>query len=600
MSAPYPSTLVEALERLPDGEARGFRFLGLDRQERYYPYAAMRAEAKRRAAFLAAAGLEKGDRVALLLPENHEFVLTFLGASVGGLVPVPMYPQATFKAIDAYIDILAHIVEAADARAVVCMEQNRDVMEKLAGRPEMEGRTLLFAPEAFEGDPPPFERPVVTPEDLCFLQFTSGSTNKPKGVMVTHANLVANATSFLGPAGLNRTPDDVGVSWLPLFHDMGLIGFVLGTLIVDLPVVLMPTAHFARMPRLWLELISKHKGTITYAPNFAYQLVAKRVREKDLESLDLSSLRVAGCGAEPIRAKTLLEFAERFAPCGFRAEALLPSYGMAESCLAITFHPRETKMVVDRVDPAAMRDGVARPATEGDESALEIVSCGVSFPDHEVKVVNEAGEELPERRVGEIVARGPSVTPGYFRNEEATAAALREGWLHTGDLGYVANGALHICGRIKDLIIINGANHYPQDHRVGGGRARRRTPWQRLCIRRRLGWHGAAGDHGGGEPRRCCAPAQGDRQGDLRRLRPPGRRRGDLAGRDAAQDLQRQAPAPQDPDALRARRAGRASGPGDLIEGRALLGPRAESRFGPAPTAAGRSDSNDEYGVVQI
>lgn len=458
-----PQTLVEALYALPDGEERGFRFHGLDRQERYYPYAAMRAEAERRAAFLADAGLVKGDRVALLLPENHEFVLTFLGASVGGFVPVPMYPQATFKAMDAYIDILAHIVEAADVAAIVCMEANRDVLEKLSARPEMAGRRVLFAPEAFEGETPAFERPDVTPDDLCFLQFTSGSTSKPKGVMVTHANLIANTTAFLGPQGLNRTPDDVGVGWLPLFHDMGLIGFVLGTLIVDLPVVLMQTAHFARAPRRWLELISKHRGTITYAPNFAYQLAAKRVRDKDIAALDLSSLRVAGCGAEPIRAKTLRAFAERLAPAGFDDKAFLPSYGMAESCLAITFHPVGTEMIVDRVDPAAMQDGVARPAADGAEDAIDIVSCGVPFPGHELRVVDEAGHDLGERQVGEIIARGPSVTPGYFRNEEATGAALRDGWLHTGDLGYRVGENLYVCGRIKDLIIINGANHYPQD-----------------------------------------------------------------------------------------------------------------------------------------
>lgn len=463
MSAPY--TLVEALDRLPDGDERGFRFYGLDREERFYPYASMREEAARRAAFLHAAGLAPGDRVALLLPENHEFVLTFLAASVGGLVPVPMYPQATFKSVDAYLDILAHIVEAADARALVAMEANRDVVDKLATRPEMQGRRVLFAPEAFEGPAPAWSRPRVAPSDLCFLQFTSGSTSRPKGVEVTHANLVANATAFLGPRGLARTPDDVGVSWLPLFHDMGLIGFVLGTLIVDLPVVLMPTAHFARMPRRWLELVTKHRGTITYAPNFAYQLVEKRVRDADLASLDLSSLRVAGCGAEPIRARSLLDFAERFAPCGFDQRALLPSYGMAESCLAITFHPRDTPMIVDRVDRTTMQDGVAAPssAAAGDPDVLEIVSCGVAFPEHDVRVVDDRGRELPERRVGEIVTRGPSVTAGYFRNEEATRAAIRDGWLHTGDLGYHAGGNLYVCGRIKDLIIIKGANHHPQD-----------------------------------------------------------------------------------------------------------------------------------------
>lgn len=456
-----PKTLVEALFRLPDGEERGFRFHCLDRQERYYPYAALRAEAERRAAFLSRAGLAKGERVALLLPENHEFVLTFLGASVGGFVPVPMYPQATFRAVDAYLDILAHIVETADVAALVCMETNREVVERLEARPEMKGRRVLYAPDAFAGEAPAFERPEVSEDDLCFLQFTSGSTSKPKGVEVTHRNLVANATAILGPAGLNRTPEDVGVSWLPLFHDMGLIGFVLGTLIVDLPVVLMQTAHFARMPRRWLELISKHRGTITYAPNFAYQLAAKRIRDKDLEALDLSSLRVAGCGAEPIRAKTLEAFGERLAGAGFDAKAFLPSYGMAESCLAITFHQRGTSMIVDEVDPLKMQDGIAEPSEADD--ALRIVSCGVPFPDHELRIVDERGGDVSERRVGEIIVRGPSVMSGYFRNEEATKAAIRDGWLHTGDLGYRADGNVYICGRIKDLIIINGANHYPQD-----------------------------------------------------------------------------------------------------------------------------------------
>lgn len=456
-----PKTLVEALFRLPDGDERGFRFHGLDRQERYYPYAEMRAEAERRAAFLSAAGLAKGDHVALLLPENHEFVLTFLGASIGGFVPVPMYPQASFKAIDAYLDTLAHIAVAADVGVLVCMATNRDVVEKLRSRPEMKGRRVLFAPDAFAGEPPAFERPEVTEDDLCFLQFTSGSTSKPKGVAVTHRNLVANATAILGPAGLNRTPEDLGVSWLPLFHDMGLIGFVLGTLIVDLPVVLMQTAHFARMPRRWLELISKHEATITYAPNFAYQLVTKRISDKDLAALDLSSLRVAGCGAEPIRAATLEAFSERFAAAGFDAKAFLPSYGMAESCLAITFHRGGTPMIVDEVDPAKMQDGIAEPSDAGD--ALRIVSCGVPFPGHELRIVDQRGGDVAERRVGEIIVRGPSVMQGYYRDEEATQAAIRDGWLHTGDLGYRVDGNLYICGRIKDLIIINGANHYPQD-----------------------------------------------------------------------------------------------------------------------------------------
>ncbi len=457
----YPSTLADALDRLPGGDKRGFRFLTTEREDKYFPWEALRAEAHRRAAFLAATGLRKGDTVALVCPENHEFVLTFLACAVGGFVAVPIFPGATFKVTDHYVDTLEHIVRAAHAKVLVCISKNVEVVEKLKAREATQNLIVLVADRDFAGQPPPFSPPVVTPEDLCFLQFTSGSTNKPKGVMIRHRNLVANTTAFLGPSGLARTPEDLGVSWLPLFHDMGLIGFVLGTLIVDLPVVLFQTSTFVRMPRLWLELITKHRGTITYAPNFAYDLLTKRVTEKDLAALDLSSLRVAGCGAEPIRARTLQDFAAKFAPAGFDAKALLPSYGMAESCLAITFHQRGTPMVVDRVDPAELRKGRAVPSSA--EDAAPQVSCGVPFPGHEVAIVDEAGQPLGERQVGQILSRGPSVNDGYYENVEATAESFKEGWLWSGDLGYRAEGNLYICGRVKDLVIVNGANHYPQD-----------------------------------------------------------------------------------------------------------------------------------------
>ena len=455
-------TLVSAMSKLRRGPGRGFTFVGRDRQEQYWAYESMEEEAHRRAAFLQAMGIGKGDRVALVIPEPNEFVLTFLGASVAGAVPVPIYPRASFKNADAYIDILAHVVGSSGAEIVFCMDGNREVVEQIGERGV--DAKILDVSASFEGTAPSWNAPLVTPDDLCFLQFTSGSTSKPKGVMVTHGNLVANASAFLGPnGGLDRNDDDKGVSWLPLFHDMGLIGFVLGTLVCDIPVVLLPTETFARSPGLWLETITKHRGTITYAPNFAYQLVTKRVKDRQLADLDLSSVRVAGCGAEPIRARTLLSFAEKFAPAGFSPKAFLPSYGMAEATLAITFHPLGDEIVVDRVDANAMQDGVARQADDTTETALEVVGCGRGFEGHEVRVVDEQGEPLPERRVGQVVTRGPSVTAGYFENPEATAEGYRDGWLQTGDLGYFADGHLFICGRIKDLIIIRGANHYPQD-----------------------------------------------------------------------------------------------------------------------------------------
>ncbi len=454
-------TLVNAMSKLRRGEGRGFTFVGRDRQERYWAYESMEEEAHRRAAFLQAMGVQKGDRVALVIPEPHEFVLTFLGASVAGAVPVPIYPRASFKNADSYVDILAHVVGSSGAKLVFCMEGNRGVVEQIATR-GVDAR-ILDVSTSFEGTPPSWDQPIVTPDDLCFLQFTSGSTSKPKGVMVTHGNLVANASAFLGPHGLDRNDEDKGVSWLPLFHDMGLIGFVLGTLVCDIPVVLLPTETFARSPGLWLETITKHRGTITYAPNFAYQLVTKRVKERQMANLDLSSVRVAGSGAEPIRARTLQAFADKFAAAGFSNKAFLPSYGMAEATLAITFHPLGTEMVVDRVDAKAMQDGVAREADDSTETVLELVGCGRGFPEHEVLVVDEQGNALPERRVGHVITRGPSVTGGYFQNDEATAEGYKDGWLQTGDLAYFADGHLFICGRLKDLIIIRGANHYPQD-----------------------------------------------------------------------------------------------------------------------------------------
>jgi len=466
---PESPTLTEAFARIPRREGRGFRFVGADRSKHFHDHAALWEEARRRASLLRdRAGVTAGERVALVIPDNREFVLTFFGAVLAGAVPVPIFPRATFRAIEGYVDVLAHITSASDSRVLVCMEQNRNVIDHLEARPGLPLEKVLVVEADLRREHAPETRVhEAQPEDLCFLQFTSGSTSKPKGVMVTHGNVMANTGAFLGPHGLDRTDDDCALAWLPLFHDMGLIGFVLGTLAHDINTVLFPTPTFARTPRLWLELLSAHRATITYAPNFGYQLAVKRVRDRDLETLDLSRMRVAGCGAEPIRARTLQEFGERLAPTGFDRRAFLPSYGMAESTLAITFHPRETEMVVDRIDPEAMRAGHARPTAAGDVdagTALEVVSCGVPFPGHGLRIVTEAGSEAEERQVGEIHIQGPSVTQGYFRNREATAAAFTDdGWFKTGDLGYLADGTLFVCGRVKDLIILNGANHYPQD-----------------------------------------------------------------------------------------------------------------------------------------
>jgi fatty-acyl-CoA synthase len=466
-----PPTLVDAVRALAHDSARGFVFVRPDGSERFYSFQDIAGEATRRGAHLAARGLRKGDRLAMVVPDGEEFVLSFLGALFAGVVPVPIYPQLTFKNIDGYHETAAHIARASGAVMLLTTAATRPFVEPVLERAG--GLRAMVTVEELAFDPPrgapPGQSPA--PEDLAFLQFTSGSTSRPKGVMVTHGNLAANAEAFMLD-GLARDPSvDKGVSWLPLFHDMGLIGFVVGPLFTDIPCVFLPTASFVRAPRLWLDKIHEHRGTITYAPNFAYALVAKRLKEKDVEGLDLSCLRVAGCGAEPIQARALRDFATRLAPAGFDPRAFLPSYGMAEATLAITFAPLHEGLHTDR------QGGTERAGVSGAGGARasapgkELVDCGRPFPGHELAIVDDAGRRLGEREIGQIVTRGPSVTQGYFQEPELTAQAYRTlpddaagpPWLFTGDLGYRVGERLFVCGRVKDVIIVRGRNYYPSD-----------------------------------------------------------------------------------------------------------------------------------------
>jgi fatty-acyl-CoA synthase len=278
--------------------------------------------------------------------------------------------------------------------------------------------------------------------------------------MVTHRNLSVNSHAIMFD-GLRSTPADKGVSWLPLYHDMGLIGFVIAPLYALVQVMFLPTMSFIRRPSLWLDAIHRFRGTITFAPNFAFALATRAIPDSQAAAWDLSSMRALGCGAEPIQAGVLRSFLARFAAQGLRPESILPSYGMAEATLAITFSDVTAKLSTDRIVPEAMQSGKALPAR--DEAGLELVSCGRPFPGHEVVIVGPGGLALPEREVGEIWVRGPSVTAGYFGDPEATEETFGGGWLKTGDLGYLAGGELFICGRVKDLIILNGKNYYPQD-----------------------------------------------------------------------------------------------------------------------------------------
>jgi fatty-acyl-CoA synthase len=462
-------TFIDVLRDNAEHVDRAVTFVRASGEERRVSYPDLWLEARRRAHALAALGVRRGDRVALILPEPDEFVLTFIAALAAGLVAVPMYPPQTLAKLEAYGDTVRHVLRASGARLLVTNDALRPMIDEhlgsRSGARVVVERDVRDAP-GFEGEAPE----PVSLDDVAFLQFTSGSTSRPKGVMVTHRNLSVNSHAIMFD-GLKSTPDDRGVSWLPLYHDMGLIGFVVAPLYALVQVMFLPTMAFIRRPSLWLDAIHRFRGTITFAPNFAFALAARAVTDAQSAAWDLSSMRALGCGAEPIQADVLRVFLERFAPRGLRPESILPSYGMAEATLAITFSDVTAPLRTDRVDVDAMRKGAAKAASGG--ASLELVSCGKPFPDHEVAIVSPDARRLGERQVGEIWLRGPSVTKGYFGDPDATeesfggvlAGDRREDrtWLRTGDLGYMAEGELYVCGRAKDLIILNGKNYYPQD-----------------------------------------------------------------------------------------------------------------------------------------
>jgi fatty-acyl-CoA synthase len=461
-------TLPQAIRHLAqhtEANVKGFVFVRPDGTERFCAFSELCEQAERRAASLHAKGLKKGDRLAIVVPDPDEFVLSFLGAVMGGIVPVPIYPQLSFKNVESYHDTVTHIANASGASMLLTTATTKPYVDPVQPRVSSL-KSILTVDELGAEDHGKIDV-AIEPDDLAFLQFTSGSTSRPKGVVVTHRNLAWNSESFMIHGLEKDSSFDKGVSWLPLFHDMGLIGFVIGPLFTNIPVVFMPTASFVRNPRIWLDKIHQHRGTITYAPNFAYALVTKRVKEKDLGDLDLSCLRRAGCGAEPIQAKTLHEFAEKLRPAKFDARAFLPSYGMAEATLAITFVPAFSGVRSDTVDKAGLEQAVATPAPSS-ETAATLVNCGHAFPEHEIAIVDESGKRLADRQVGQIITRGPSVSKGYYQEPELTAESFKTDesgvtWLYTGDLGYMVAGEVFICGRLKDMIIVRGRNFYPSD-----------------------------------------------------------------------------------------------------------------------------------------
>ncbi len=493
-------TLVEVLEHHAEHTPDRVWMLLRDEDGNEQPvtYGALHREAGRVAAALQAKGVGPGSTVAVMLPTGLGYFAAFFGALRAGGVPVPLYPPARPSQLEDHLGRQARILANCRARILVTVPEARTLGRVLRSR--VEGLEEVVGVEDLDVGSVEPARPRTRGEDLAFLQYTSGSTGNPKGVELTHAQLLANLRAF-GYGIEPRAERDVFVSWLPLYHDLGLIGAALGTLYYGVPFVLMSPLAFLGRPSRWLEAMSRHRATLTAAPNFAYELCASRVPDEEIAGLDLSAWRMGICGAEPVSPGTMRRFAARFAPHGFKAEALAPCYGMAELALGLSITPLARGARVDRVrrEEFAAR-GQAVPAGPEEADALEFIACGPPLPGYRVRIVDPSGEEVPERVVGRLLYQGPSATDGYHRNPEATAALRRwakrsapgfargsseaqpgtreplagerwgtSDWLDSGDLAYLAEGEIVISGRAKDLILKGGRNLVPQEIEEAAG-----------------------------------------------------------------------------------------------------------------------------------
>ena len=411
------------------------------------------------AAGLARLGVVSGQAVGLMLPTGLDYFAAFFGVLLAGGIPVPLYPPARKSQIEDHLRRQAGILRTAGAEVLITFSEVL-LLARLLGAQLPGLRRVVTVAELSAAAAPPAVN--VREDDIAFLQFTSGSTGNPKGVVLTHANLLANLRAI--GRGADIRPDDVVVSWLPLYHDMGLIGCWMGSLYFGMPLVLMSPLAFLARPAQWLWTLHRHRGTLSAAPNFAYELCVNKISDEDLEGLDLSSWRMALNGAEPVSPEAVRRFVERFARHGFRPGAMAPVYGLAENSLALAFPPLGRPPLVDIVDREAFqRTGRAVAAPADEPGALRFISCGLPLKDHEIRIVGDDGREVGDRQEGRLEFKGPSATSGYFRNPEATAALVHGDWRDSGDRAYIAGGEVYITGRVKDIIIRAGRNLYPHE-----------------------------------------------------------------------------------------------------------------------------------------
>ena len=454
------STVAEALDYAAEGET-GYNFYNLRGEiTAVLPYAKLRERAVALAKRLSGR-FERNARIALVAETSPDFITVFYACQYAGLAPAPVPMPVNLGGKEGYIHQVRLMIEGAKAAAVIGPAELNEFLAEAASA----GPTEVFAYEALNALPASGDAEPFGPDDWCYIQYSSGSTSAPKGVIGTQASVCANLTAITRH-GLYAQEGDRCASWLPLYHDMGLIGFMLAPMFAQLTVDYLATSDFVRRPLMWLRIMTENKANITYSPSFGYDLAAKRAARAEDGSIDLSHVRVAGIGGDMVRPEALNAFANAFGPLGFDRNAFAPSYGMAEATLAISFPELGAPIAVDEVDMRHYtRSGIAQPASAvtSPENRRGFVLCGRPLPDHGIEVRNEDGEPVDERVVGRIFIKGPSLTPGYFSDPEASAAMYDGEWLDTGDMGYFLNGQIVITGRAKDLIIINGRNIWPQD-----------------------------------------------------------------------------------------------------------------------------------------
>jgi fatty-acyl-CoA synthase len=452
-------TLSEALDYAARGR-RGFNFHDARGMlARPYPYAELRADALEAAYRLIARGVGRGDRIALIAETGPDFAALFFGAVYAGAWPVPLPLPTSFGGASAYVDQLKVQLDSCDPLLLIYPEELAGMAEEAA----RQARVTATSWEALARAPAtPAALPEASPDDIAYLQYSSGSTRFPHGVAVTHRALLNNLSAH--SHGMEVVETDRCISWLPWYHDMGLVGCMLSPVANQVSTDYLKTEDFARRPLAWLDMISRNQGTsISYSPTFGYDICARRMSSQTRASdrFDLSRWRLAGNGADMIRPDVMQAFVDAFADAGFKASAFLPSYGLAEATLAVTIMPPGEGIVVELVEETELAGGLA--ANDGPQRFRAVVNCGRAAKDMTVEVRDENGGALPDRAIGKVWCKGPSVMAGYFRDPEATAACLVDGWLDTGDMGYLSDGYLYIVGRAKDMIIINGKNHWPQD-----------------------------------------------------------------------------------------------------------------------------------------